>query len=294
MLHPKFRLFSSPAKINLFFHILGKRSDGYHEIASLYQAIDLFDTLKFRKGHQDFFSSNIYLDEAANLVLKALRLFRIRFPFSFGVKIHLEKRIPLQAGLGGGSSNAATTLWALNELTGRRASMSALIEMGALLGSDVPFFFSSGTSYCTGRGEILEPFHLPYLLSGYLAKPSFGLSTSLVYQETRIEELIARDPRQGLVQFPLFYNDLEPAAFRIEPRLRLFHSHLKQMGFDAVTMTGSGTAFMCQVNIPKGQILNHFGYKTLPQFQSFLPFRSIQRAENSWYIPLCTGQKINS
>ena len=132
----------------------------------------------------------------------------------------------MQAGLGGGSSNAATALWALNQWTGAPASNEQLQNIGSKIGSDVAFFFSSGTAYCSDRGEILEPF--PDLsIDGYLAKPEYGLSTALVYRETRVDELpgidskIARD--SFLTAAPQFFNDLEKAAFRIEPRLIQFN-----------------------------------------------------------------------
>ncbi len=261
----------SPAKINLFFRVLRKRSDGYHEIASLFQAIDFFDTIHFSFSHADSLTCT---DPALptgpeNLVMKALHVFRSRYSLPSGVTIHLEKNIPSQAGLGGGSGNAATALWGLNELAGRPATPDELIEMGAMIGSDVPFFFSSGTAYCTGRGERLEPFSLPYPLSGWIAKPPFGLSTPLVYRETRPLELPAQDPLEGLSRYPYFYNDLEPAAFRLEPRLHAFRERLLGMGFDSATMTGSGTAFFC------------FGKSE--KTEGIVPFRSIQRPPNGWY-----------
>lgn len=239
--------FYSPAKLNLFFRVLSKRGDGYHEIASLFQAVDLFDRLFFERSDRDLITCtrpDIPCD-ASNLVHKALVLFRDRFSFHTPVHIHIEKNIPIQAGLGGGSSNAATTLWALNEWAGQPASLAELIELGALIGSDVPFFFSDGTAYCTGRGEVLVPFTLPHSLKGWIAKPTFGLSTPAVYQNTRVEEFSSRDPLSALQNFPMFFNDLEIPAFRLEPRLISLRSALLEMGFSKVVMTGSGTAFFC-------------------------------------------------
>lgn len=266
-------VFYSPAKINLFFRVLRKRSDGYHEIASLFQAIDLYDRIFITKASIDSLtSSDPELSCGSdNLVMKALALFRSRFPFSFGVSIHLEKRIPSQAGLGGGSSNAATILWALNELSGRPAALEELIEIGAKIGSDVPFFFSLGTAYCTGRGENLSPFALPHPISGWIAKPPFGLSTPLVYQETRVSELIDRDPLLSLGSYPAFYNDLEPAAFRLEPCLLDFKKELERQGFHSITMTGSGTAFFCIGGNPDKKEL--------------IPFRGVFRDATDWYGP---------
>jgi len=265
-------IFSSPAKINLFFRVLGKRSDGYHEIASLFQAIDLYDTLHLEPAPADSLTcTDLALPcDSSNLILKALQIFRLRFFLPFGVKIHLEKRIPIQSGFGGGSGNAATTLWGLNELAGRPASQGQLAQMGADLGSDVPFFFSNGTAYCTGRGEILEPYELPSPLRGWFVKPPFGLSTPLVYKETRVGELLPRDPRKTLADFPCFYNDLEPAALRLEPRLAGLRKELEGRGFDSVTMTGSGTAFFC------------FGERG--DASGLIPFRSIQRQSTGWYL----------
>ena len=133
----------SPAKLNLSFRILGKRLDGYHEIASLVSVINFGDTLTFETSSSDVLTCS---DPSlpcgdSNLIARALHLFRARSSLSFGIKIHLDKRIPMQAGLGGGSSNAATTLWALNERMGRPYSLAELCFMGASLGSDVPLFF---------------------------------------------------------------------------------------------------------------------------------------------------------
>ena len=141
--------------------------------------------------------------------------------------------------------------------------------MGAAIGSDVPFFFSSGTAYCTGRGEILEPFVLPEPLTGWVAKPSYGLSTPLVYEHLRLGELVPRDPRATLAAYPVFFNDLESSSFRLEPRLKECRDVLRGF-FTHVTMTGSGTAFFCLGGEPK----------PIDEI-SFFPFRSIQR--DAWY-----------
>lgn len=257
---------ASPAKLNLFFRVLSKRPDGYHEIASLYQAVDLFDRLNFTWTQHDQLTCTDPLIpcDGTNLVAKALSLFRKTFSLP-PIHIHIEKQIPIQAGLGGGSSNAATALWGFNELAGRPATLAQLIAMATQLGSDVAFFFSSGTAYCTGRGEILEPYTLPKPLKGYLAKPSYGLSTPLVYQHCRLEEFAARDPRAALKNYPQFFNDLEIPSFRLEPRLIALRTELRK-SFEQVVMTGSGTAFFC---------LN--GAPTPVPDVAFFPFNSLNR-----------------
>lgn len=148
----------SPAKVNLFLRVLGKRPDGYHELASLFQAIDLADTLHFTLSKHDHLTCTdpaIPLDNT-NLIWKTVHLFRRKTNHQFPIHIHLEKNIPIQAGLGGGSSNAATTLWALNELLNTHIPSETLTAWAGEIGSDVPFFLSTGTAYCTGRGEIVK------------------------------------------------------------------------------------------------------------------------------------------
>jgi 4-diphosphocytidyl-2-C-methyl-D-erythritol kinase len=250
------------AKLNLFFRVLHKRPDGYHEIASLYQAIDLFDRLFFSFSTRDELSASgiqIPLD-SSNLICKALSIYRNSFPTP-PIQIHVEKNIPVQAGLGGGSSNAATTLLALNELMGNQAHLEQLLKMAAQLGSDVPFFFSSGTAICTGRGDIFEECSLPSPLSGWIAKPEYGLCTKSVYQNVKIEEFSHARKFQ-------FFNDLEFAAFRIEPRMIHLQKMLKQ-AFKQVVMTGSGSAFFCL----EGECPAIDGVQ-------FFPFRSIQRTNH--------------
>ncbi len=228
----------------------------------------MFDRLFFSFSDRDEISCSdptIPCDES-NLVCKALKLFRSRISTPF-VKIHIEKKIPVQAGLGGGSSNAATALWGLNQLMEYPLSEPQLRELGACIGSDVPFFFSSGTAYCTGRGEVLQSYQLPEVLRGYIAKPSFGLSTPLVYQNAKVSELPLRDPLQALKAYPQFFNDLEISSFRLEPRLIDLREQL-QKNFQEVVMTGSGTAFFCL----KGEPSDIEGV-------SFFPFSSTQRLD---------------
>ncbi|MCH9627800.1 MAG: 4-diphosphocytidyl-2-C-methyl-D-erythritol kinase [Chlamydiales bacterium] len=232
---------SSPAKVNLFLRILGKRRDGFHELASLFHTIDLADTLTFTLSKED---ALICTDSSIgpNLVTRAVELFRKKSGLNFAVSIHLEKKIPTEAGLGGGSSNAATTLIGLNALLGSPITVPDLQTWSAELGSDVPFFFSSGAAYCTGRGEIvrdLPGFRLDQSLKIY--KPKGGLSTPKVYQALNLDKCSQEDPEALLESFlagkPVFHNDLEAPAFRLRPSLREVKERLEG------TMSGSGTAF---------------------------------------------------
>lgn len=256
-------LFFSPAKLNLSFRVLRKREDGYHDISSLFQAISLGDTLSISIDANDSFTcsnSELPLD-SSNLVIKALHLFRKKTALNFSVRIHLEKNIPMEAGLGGGSSNAATTLWGLNKLLGNPVSEKELAVWGSELGSDVPFFFSTGTAMCRGRGEIVESTTLVEPFSAYLAKPPYGLSTPKVYGAINYDELTAKE---------LYQNDLEKPAFRLRPELKHFKQNLMNLGFSKVCMTGSGTSFFC---------LGSPSSSSIPLIKIF----GINRPQNAWY-----------
>jgi 4-diphosphocytidyl-2-C-methyl-D-erythritol kinase len=148
----------APAKINLVLEVLGKRDDGYHEIRSLVQTINLCDVISFESADETSFEcTEPSLQASDNLVVQAAELLREVGGYNKVAKIKLEKRIPWGAGLGGGSSDAATTLSALNELWGLKLATSDLVELAARLGSDVPFFIHGGTALVEGRGEKVMP-----------------------------------------------------------------------------------------------------------------------------------------
>ncbi|MBM3198129.1 MAG: 4-(cytidine 5'-diphospho)-2-C-methyl-D-erythritol kinase [Chlamydiae bacterium] len=243
-------LLFSPAKINLFFRVLKKREDGYHDIASLYQAISLGDEIEVSLAEEDaFLCSDPSLQGEDNLICKALALFRKKTGSTLRFHITLYKKIPVQAGLGGGSSNAATALTAFCHLACISVSQDTLMAWGAELGSDVPFFFTSGTAYAEGRGDLLqeiEPLQLP---SFWIAKPNYGLSTPAVYAACRPELLLDRDPRASLQELIagrlVCYNDLEQAAFTICPELSKVQKRLHRAGGSPIVLSGSGTAFFC-------------------------------------------------
>lgn len=271
--------FRSPAKLNLFLHVLGKRPDGFHELASLFQAVNLFDFIEIHLAEADQFScsdESLPLDQS-NLVLKALNLFRQKSKKNFSVKIDLQKRIPTQAGLGGGSGNAATMLFALNQLTQHGASDQELSAWSQEIGSDIPFFFSHGTAYCTGRGEkVLDLPRLPETPL-YLFKPPQGLSTPKVFANLNLPALEKRKP-ETLLQAcydsaPLYFNDLEAPAFSLLPELADLKLALLNSGFHTVQMSGTGTAFFC-LGRPKDALPEHL-------LSSSLGYHN--RAPGSWY-----------
>src|SRR6476469_7269340 len=176
---------SAPAKVNLFLEVLGKRADGYHEIATLMLAIDLEDELDVAPAESGELS--LTCDDPAlptgpeNLVLKAASRLRAETGTSAGARIHLRKRIPWAAGLGGGSSDAAAALEGLNELWKLGLSTAALARVGSDIGSDVPFFLNGPAAWCTGRGEVVTPVKVGKPLDLVLVKPAEGLGTAEVY-----------------------------------------------------------------------------------------------------------------
>jgi 4-diphosphocytidyl-2-C-methyl-D-erythritol kinase len=210
----------APAKINLYLHILGRRPDGFHELETLMAPISLGDTLDIdliSSGIEFTCSDPALSDAQDNLATKAARLFLAEFKLSAGVRIHLEKKVPVGAGLGGGSSDAATVLLVLNQLTGIKCDDARLAGLAAQLGSDIPFFIYARPAICKGRGEIIEPVKLKEKFQGLLVHPGFGVSTPWAYKT------YAQNPRQGdpgrkFADFTL-RNDLEPPPFGKYPWL---------------------------------------------------------------------------
>jgi len=179
----------SPAKINLHLEVLGKRKDGYHELAMLMQSINLEDYLEIElnaSGRINLSSNNTELDlEDDNLIMKTANILRSYYPHrNLGANIFLNKNIPIGAGLAGGSSNAAATLIGLNKLWALNLDQSTLAKFALKLGSDVPFFLEGGSQYCFGRGEILEKYRFDsrfFLI--ILKNPKVSLSTSEIYKK---------------------------------------------------------------------------------------------------------------
>lgn len=270
---------ASPSKINLFLRVLRRREDGFHELASLFQAISLRDELSFAVLGPGADADVLECDAAgvptdgSNLVLRALETFRRRTGVDTFFKVRLEKRVPAQAGLGGGSANAATALWGANQLCGRPASTSELAEFGADFGSDVSFFFSMGSAFCTGRGEVLRDVERLMPQTLWLIKPREGLSTAAVFGALDLPEAGGgADPEAllALVQGGLLeecdglVNDLEAPSFALLPRLADVKRALQESGFSRVLMSGSGTCFFC-FGEPDA---DHFGDAFAQQFSA--------------------------
>lgn len=263
----------SPCKVNLLLNILGRRADGFHELETLLQPVNLCDELTFARAARGITlscSDKSLPTDSGNLIYRAAEKFLAAAGISEGVQIHLEKRIPGAAGLGGGSGNAATTLRALNELFGE--PLEYLLAIAASLGSDVPFFLQDKPALATGRGEKIEPLGQFPALAGkafLLIHPGFGISTPWAYQNLarfpealngqrgRAHKLISLMQTSDLkTASKEFYNSLEAPAFEKFPILQLYKEFLLANGADAALMSGSGsTTFAICENMAAGEAI---------------------------------------
>jgi len=238
----------APAKINLSFKILRRREDGFHEIDTLMAPISLADELTIEpndSGPEIAFSSDDPTLPAGeeNLVVKAARRFFAEIGREPRVRITLRKKIPHGAGLGGGSSDAASTLLGLNQLHGVPLSPECLTSLAAEIGSDVPFFLNAGPARCRGRGEIVESVEALPRLSLLLLKPEFGVPTPWAYQQWRdSRELPGVDYAPQKIGEFVLENDLERPVFEKHLFLARMKSWLRdQPEVAAALLSGSGS-----------------------------------------------------
>ena len=239
----------APAKLNLFLHVVGRRSDGYHLLQSAFMLIDWCDLLHFERSDDGRIlrhDSGTALPET-DLVVRAAQLLRRATGSRHGVEIHLEKNIPLQAGLGGGSSDAATTLLALNRLWDLKLGAAELAAVGLQLGADVPFFIHGANAWVEGVGERTRTITLP-AASFAVLKPPHGLSTRDIFA--------ARKPGRwtnpatisdfAVAPFAFGKNDLQEAAERLYPEIGTALSLLSERHLSG-RMTGAGSAVFARL-----------------------------------------------
>jgi 4-diphosphocytidyl-2-C-methyl-D-erythritol kinase len=234
----------APAKLNLFLHIVGRRDDGYHLLQSAFMLIDWCDTLSFelradgRLSREDL---TVALPED-DLVLRAARALQAATGTTQGAHIAVKKSIPAQAGMGGGSSDAASTLLALNRLWKLGLSREALARIGLALGADVPFFLRGANAWVEGIGERISPIALPPARFA-VVKPPAGLETALIFRDPMLRR--DREPAilAGFAANPFQFgsNDLQPVAERLCPDVVQALRWLASQGLQG-RMTGSGSA----------------------------------------------------
>ena len=265
----------SPCKVNLLLNILGKRVDGFHELETVMQPVNICDEMTFERAGSSLqlTCSNPELPcDSKNLVHRAATSFLAAAEISDGVKIHLQKNLPLAGGIGGGSANAAVTFTALNELFGLPLPLVTLHELAAKLGSDVPFFLYDQPALATRRGEQVRTLENFPALKGkafFLAHPGFGVSTPWSYQNLarfpkdqngtagRAAELIAKLQAGDLpAAAGDFYNSLEAPAFDKFPVLQFYKDFLREHGALVSLMSGSGsTTFAIAENLAAADAL---------------------------------------
>jgi len=273
----------SPAKINLTLDILGVRPDGYHELRSIVQPIDLFDEIKIETEEGrgvELTSSGISVPlDKTNLAWRAAELFLEKSGLELKIKISIRKQIPPGAGLGGGSGNAAAVLIGLSRIT-KTLTEQELLKLALNLGADVPFFIRSQTALMEGVGEKIIPLRNFPLFHYVILCPNIHTSTEEVYKKW--DELINRDIVQkesideSIQQFsvrrldPPLKNDLESAAISLHPEIKAYKQILTSLGLESVSMTGSGSAVYAVFRTLEEAYEIYDYLNTSPTFKVFL------------------------
>jgi len=241
------------AKINLSLDVLRKRPDGYHDVSMIMQTIGLFDTITVETNETGDVrlktDSGLLPTDGTNLACKAAEAFRKHFEIETGVDIELTKRIPVAAGLAGGSTDAAAVLRAMNRLFEKNASLEELCKIGVKIGADVPFCICGGTMLSEGIGELLTPIESKLSCSVVLVKPSFPVSTKYVYENLRLSDAVHPDIAKAqkatedgdiAALAATAGNILESVTCKKYPELEEIKAELRGLGADLSLMSGSG------------------------------------------------------
>ena len=239
----------APAKLNLFLHITGRRADGYHLLQSVFMLVDWCDTLHF-DVKLDSTIQRIDLNTplpADDLIMRAARALQSASGTTLGAEIRIDKQIPAQAGMGGGSSDAASTLLALNKLWGLNWPVSQLLPLGLALGADVPFFLHGYNAWVEGIGEKISPVLVPPS-SFVVVKPNAGIETARIFSHPSLERATKTATISDFAAQPYDFgrNDLQPVAQALCPEVEMALQWLQSFGLKP-RMTGSGSAVFAQL-----------------------------------------------
>ena len=263
----------APAKLNLFLHISGRRPDGYHLLQSAFMLIDWHDTLHFELRANGALSREDLGEPlpADDLVLRAARALQAATGTTQGAHIAIDKRLPAQAGMGGGSSDAASCLLALNRLWNTRLPLAQLERIGLELGADLPFFLRGSNAWVEGIGEQITPISLPQARF-VVAKPPQGLETGRIFTDQELERATKPAIISGFAANPYGFgrNDLQPVAQKLCPGVTQSLQWLESQGLDG-RMTGSGSAVFAQ----------------LPQDMKLAP------APEGWQVRECSNLEVH-
>lgn len=253
---------NAPAKINLTLEVLGKRGDGFHNIMSVMQTIALFDVIEITESDRVNISiSNADISQEDNIVWEAYKKFKAVTGIPDNASIDIKKNIPIKAGLGGGSSDAAATLRGLNKLWNVKLSRENLIEIATDIGSDVPFFISGGCSLVRGKGEIIDPLPVPDLGNLLICSPSlaskpFQNKTEFMFNRLLPDmyttgnlslKLAARIAKQSDCHPSFFFNVFSELIVEHMDPLKKIGSTYKKLGIDEFNFTGSGPSSFVKV-----------------------------------------------
>ncbi len=254
--HTEFQPFPAPAKINLFLHVTGRRADGYHELQTVFRLLDFHDTISIRPTSDGIISrasGNALVSEQDDLVIKAAKSLQAHTSCALGAEIRIEKRIPMGGGLGGGSSDAATTLMALNHLWKLGLSRSELQQLGLKLGADVPVFIFGKNAWAEGIGEKLQAVSLQpkhYLV----ITPAVHVSTAEIFTSKELTRntnpttiaAFSREAFSGQLFNSMFHNDLESVVLKQYPVLAACMTWLSD--YAPARMSGSGASVFAEFN----------------------------------------------
>lgn len=289
-------VFKTPAKINLGLYVLGKRPDGYHEVDTILQMVSLYDTIELESlpGAVELICDCPGVpSDATNLATRAALILRETVPDrkDLGCRIRLEKNIPVGAGLGGGSGNAAGVLWGLNVLWDLKLKRQDLMVLAARLGSDIPFFLCSPMARGTGRGEQVAPMQPAKKMAVILIFPRFSIAASAVYSSpnlklttggnniSMLQKNLSQQKIAGLGA--LLHNDLEPIVLKDYPVIRVLKDKLEALKSEGALVSGSGSTVFAV--FASSQEANHayiackeeewdtFLTETVSSFSEFLP-----------------------
>ena len=243
----------APAKINLTLNVTGKRADGYHELESVMQQISLRDKIFLQTGGVGIAvasSSNQIPDNEENLAFQAAHLLYSKYSIPFGLQIFIEKNIPVGAGLAGGSTDAAAVIKGMNELFDLRLKQEEMMQLGLVVGSDVPFCVLGGAALARGRGEILNPLPAGPRLEMVLVKPEYQLSTREIYRDFRLERVQEKPDNIAFLEawrqcdmigtVAEMKNVLETVSIGKCPEIQLIKDKLDGLGAQGTLMSGSG------------------------------------------------------
>lgn len=239
------------AKINLSLDVVCRREDGYHELSMIMLPLTFHDTLEIELSDRDSYTSDTdMIFDNTNTIVKAVHLMRETYKLNQCFKIHCEKRIPMQAGLAGGSADAAAVLRGINSLCDLKIPMNELALLGKRIGADVPFCVLNKPAYVSGIGEKIEPFEPIFDYEILLVKPSRGVSTKRAFEildfntaihpaiDKIVEALKIGKTEDWITELG---NTLEQSAFQLVPEISVIKKQLQSDGFDAVLMSGSGS-----------------------------------------------------